>query len=161
MWILVLPLSFWLPDAVGDREAFPPPPETAFRGALRPAGRFRQPIPSRGIPRPSEAILVALRPASCTLKEMTTYIDEDLLRSAKVHAAQSDGKIYEVIDEALRRYLEDSGRRLVPLAGALAGRPSEHSPRRVPGVPRESATELREGDTLSDAVIAEREGRDY
>jgi len=90
-------------------------------------------------------------------KKMTTYIDEDLLRSAKVHAAQSDGKIYEVINEALRRYLEDSGRGRVPLAEALTG----HSSRRTPGVPRESAAELREGDTLSEAVIAEREGRDY
>ncbi len=92
-----------------------------------------------------------------TLKKMTTYIDEDLLRSAKVHAAQSDGKIYEVINEALRRYLDDSGREQVPLAEALTG----HSSRRIPGVPRESAAELREGDTLSEAVIAEREGRDY
>ncbi len=92
-----------------------------------------------------------------TLKKMTTYIDEDLLRSAKVYAAQSDGKIYEVINEALRRYLEDSGRGRVPLAGALAGRSSQ----RMPGVPRESTAELREGDTLSEAVIAEREGRDY
>ena len=92
-----------------------------------------------------------------TLKKMTTYIDEDLLRSAKVYAAQSDGKIYEVINEALRRYLDDSGRGQVPLAEALTG----HSSWRKPGVPRESATELREGDTLSEAVIAEREGRDY
>jgi len=90
-------------------------------------------------------------------KKMTTYIDEDLLRSAKIHAAQSDGKIYEVINEALRRYLDDSGREQVPLAEALTG----HSSRRIPGVPRESAAELREGDTLSEAVIAEREGRDY
>ena len=94
-------------------------------------------------------------------KKMTTYIDEDLLRSAKIHAAQSDGKIYEVINEALRRYLDDSGRGRVPLAEALTGHSSEHSSRRTPGVPRESAAELREGDTLSEAVIAEREGRDY
>ncbi len=92
-----------------------------------------------------------------TLKKMTTYIDEDLLRSAKVLAAQSDGKIYEVINEALRRYLDDSGRGRVLLAEALA----ERSSRRMPGVPREGAAELRKGDTLSEAVIAEREGRDY
>lgn len=92
-----------------------------------------------------------------TLKKMTTYIDEDLLRSAKVYAAQSDGKIYEVINEALRRYLDDSGQGQVPLAEALAGRSS----RREPGVPREGAARLREGDTLSDAVLEERENRGY
>lgn len=88
---------------------------------------------------------------------MTTYIDEDLLRSAKVHAAQSDGKIYEVINDALRRYLDDSGRAQVSLAEALSGR----TPQRTPGVPRERAVKLDEGDTLSEAVIAERESRDY
>lgn len=92
-----------------------------------------------------------------TLKKMTTYIDEDLLRSAKVHAARSDGKIYEVINEALRRYLDDNGRAQVSLADALSG----HTPRRTPGVPRESAVKLEEGDTLSEAVVAERESRDY
>ena len=40
-------------------------------------------------------------------KKMTTYMDEDLLREAKVLAAQRDGKIYEVFEEALRRYLEE------------------------------------------------------
>lgn len=92
-----------------------------------------------------------------TLKKMTTYIDEELLRSAKVQAAQSDGKIYEVINEALRRYLDDSGQVQVSLAEALSG----NTPRRTPGVPRESAVKLEEGDTLSEAVIAERESRDY
>lgn len=43
-----------------------------------------------------------------TLKKMTTYMDEDLLREAKVYAAQSDVKIYEVIDVALRRYLKEA-----------------------------------------------------
>ncbi len=92
-----------------------------------------------------------------TLKKMTTYIDEDLLRSAKIRAAQSDGKIYEVINEALRQYLGDSGQKPVSLAEALAGK----KPRRMPGVPRERAVKLEEGDTLSEAVIAERESRDY
>ncbi len=41
-------------------------------------------------------------------KKMTTYVDEDLLRSAKVLAAERDGKIYEVFEEALRRYLEET-----------------------------------------------------
>lgn len=39
-------------------------------------------------------------------KKITTYVDEDLLRSAKVLAANGDGKIYEVFEDALRRYLE-------------------------------------------------------
>ncbi len=92
-----------------------------------------------------------------TLKKMTTYIDEDLLRSAKVHAARSDGRIYEVINDALRRYLDDSGQARVSLAEALSGNVS----RRAPGVPRERAVKLDEGDTLSEAVIAERESSDY
>lgn len=92
-----------------------------------------------------------------TLKKMTTYIDEDLLRSAKVHAARSDGRIYEVINEALRRYLDDSGQAQVSLAEALSGNVS----RRAPGIPRESAVKLEEGETLSEAVIAERESRGY
>lgn len=40
---------------------------------------------------------------------MATYVDEDLLRSAKILAAKRDGKIYEVFEDALRRYLEESG----------------------------------------------------
>ena len=43
-------------------------------------------------------------------KKMTTYMDEDLLRSAKILAAKRDGKIYEVFEEALRRYLEEADR---------------------------------------------------
>jgi hypothetical protein len=35
---------------------------------------------------------------------MTTYVDEELLRSAKILAAKRDGKIYEVFEDALRRY---------------------------------------------------------
>ena len=42
-------------------------------------------------------------------KKMTTYMDEDLLRSAKILAAKRDGKIYEVFEDALRRYLEETG----------------------------------------------------
>lgn len=96
-----------------------------------------------------------------TLKKMTTYIDEDLLRSAKVQAARSDGKIYEVINEALRRYLDDSGQESVSQPVSLAEALSGGASRRTPGVPRESAVKLEEGDTLSEAVIAERESRDY
>jgi hypothetical protein len=40
---------------------------------------------------------------------MTTYMDEELLRSAKILATKRDAKIYEVFEEALRRYLEETG----------------------------------------------------
>lgn len=42
-------------------------------------------------------------------KKVTTYVDEELLRSAKILAAKRDAKIYEVFEEALRRYLEETG----------------------------------------------------
>lgn len=110
-----------------------------------------------------------------TLKKMTTYMDEDLLREAKVFAAQSDAKIYEVIDAALRRYLEAIGRgqpgreqaspEQTPLAEAVSGRstgsPGRHPGLRMPGVPREDAAKQEEGDTLSEAVVAERGDRGY
>ncbi len=50
-------------------------------------------------------------------KKMTTYVDEDLLRSAKILAAKRDGKIYEVFEEALRRYLEEADGPDAPVAG--------------------------------------------
>ncbi len=105
-------------------------------------------------------------------RKMTTYVDEELLRSAKVLAARRDGKVYEVFEEALRRYLEEvdvgevdvgevdvgeSEKAETPLAEALLGLRTP----RVPGVPRENAARLSEGDTLSDAVLAERESRDF
>lgn len=42
-------------------------------------------------------------------KKMTTYVEEDLLRAAKTLAAQSDSKIYEVFEEALKLYLAEAG----------------------------------------------------
>lgn len=97
-------------------------------------------------------------------KKMTTYVQEDLLRSAKILAARRGGKVYEVLEEALRRYLEEADAaeeprraREVSLAEAL----SERRARRLPGVPREKAVRLSEGETLSEAVLAERESRDY
>ena len=90
-------------------------------------------------------------------KKMTTYIDEDLLRSAKVLAAQSDGKIYEAINEALREYLEERDALEASLENALSNRQTH----RQPGIPRGKAMKLREGETLSGAVIAECEERDY
>ena len=50
-------------------------------------------------------------------KKMTTYVDEDLLRSAKILAAKRDGKIYEVFEEALRRYLQEADGSDTPVAG--------------------------------------------
>ena len=42
-------------------------------------------------------------------KKMTTCMGEDLVRSAMTLAAKRDGRIYEVFEEALRRYLEETG----------------------------------------------------
>ena len=38
-------------------------------------------------------------------KKTTVYLDEEILRAAKVAAAREDKKDYEVIEEALRRHL--------------------------------------------------------
>lgn len=38
-------------------------------------------------------------------KKTTVYIEEDLLRAAKVSAARTDKKEYEVFEEALKTYL--------------------------------------------------------
>ena len=38
-------------------------------------------------------------------KKTITYMDENLMRSAKILAAKRNGKIYEVFEDALRRYL--------------------------------------------------------
>lgn len=88
-------------------------------------------------------------------KKMTTYMEEDLLRSAKILAARSDSKIYEIFEEALRRYLKEVDTVEVPLAEALSARQT----RPQPGVPHEKAVRLLEGETLSDAIIAERASR--
>ncbi len=67
-------------------------------------------------------------------KKMTTYMDEDLLRSAKILAAKRDGKIYEVFEEALRRYLEENdGADAPPREEARSNGASERQPRpRIP-----------------------------
>ncbi len=87
-------------------------------------------------------------------KKVTTYVDEELLRSAKILAAQRNGKIYEVFEEVLTRYLQETATSggEASLAAALSG----ERPRRSPGVPREKAVRLTEGDTLSEAVLSER-----
>ena len=38
-------------------------------------------------------------------KKTTVYVEEELLRSAKVLAARTDRKEYEVLEEALKQYL--------------------------------------------------------
>ncbi|RMD69482.1 MAG: hypothetical protein D6819_06845 [Gammaproteobacteria bacterium] len=38
-------------------------------------------------------------------KKTTIYLDEDLLRAAKVMAARSGKREYQIVEEALRRYL--------------------------------------------------------
>ncbi len=88
---------------------------------------------------------------------MTTYIEEDLLVSVRALAARSDVRIYEVFNEALRRHLREAGAAEPSLAEIL----SERRTRRRPGIPKEEAPKLLEGETLSEAVIAEREERDY
>ena len=40
-----------------------------------------------------------------TRRKTTVYLDEDLLRGAKVMAARTDRKDYEVLEAALRQYL--------------------------------------------------------
>lgn len=40
-----------------------------------------------------------------TRKKTTVYIDESLLRAAKIEAARSGKREYEVFEEALRRHL--------------------------------------------------------
>ena len=95
-------------------------------------------------------------------KKVTTYIDENLLRSVKALAARSDDKIYEVINEALRRYLKEVDAMEPPLAEpSLAEVLSDQRIRRQPGTPDERAPRLLEGETLSEAVIAERGEPDY
>lgn len=103
-----------------------------------------------------------------TLKKMTTYMEDDLLRSVKALAATRGAKIYEVLDESLRRYLDEEGAEQAPRSGetqprelSLAEALSERRSRRSPGVPRERAVNLPEGETLSEAVFAERESRGY
>lgn len=104
-----------------------------------------------------------------TLKKMTTYIEDDLLRSVKALAATRGEKIYEVLAIALKRYLEEEETAQAPvsprprelsLAEALSER-SEQRTHRMPGVPREKAVNLSEGETLSEAVLAERESNGY
>jgi hypothetical protein len=92
-------------------------------------------------------------------RKMTTYVDEELWRSAKILAAQRKGKIYEVFEEALARYLRETETN--GGEGSLAAALSGERPRRSPGVPREKAVRLDEGDTLSEAVLPERAGRGY
>lgn len=107
-----------------------------------------------------------------TLKKMTTYMEDDLLRSVKALAATRGEKIYEVLAVALKRYLEEEDAshttvssasprpREMSLADALSNSKSSGA-HRSPGVPSEKAVKLSGGETLSEAVLAERDSRDY
>ncbi len=55
-------------------------------------------------------------------KKTTIYVDEQLLRAAKVRAAETGSKEYEVIEAALRTYLARDG---VPSLEALRRRRTE------------------------------------
>lgn len=93
-------------------------------------------------------------------KRTVAHVDEELLRSAEILAARKEGGMDEVFEEALRRYLKESGAE--PAGGkALSEVLFGGRSRRLPGVPREEAVRLPEGETLSEAVIAERESRAY
>ena len=95
-------------------------------------------------------------------KKVTTYVDGDLLNSVKALAARNNGRIYEVFNEALKHYLKEVDAMEPPLAEAsLAEVLSNRRARQQPGTPDEGAPKLLDGETLSEAVIAEREERDY
>ena len=60
-------------------------------------------------------------------------MDEDLLRSARILAAKREGKIYEVFEEALRRYLEETSEAEASRGEARNRRAYEWQPRpRIP-----------------------------
>jgi hypothetical protein len=42
---------------------------------------------------------------STSKKKVTLYLDEEVLRAARVHAARSDRRDSDVVEEALRAYL--------------------------------------------------------
>lgn len=89
-------------------------------------------------------------------------MDEELFSSVKALAARNNGRIYEVFNEALNRYLEEVDALEPPLAArSLAEVLSDRRTRRQPGKPDGGTQSLMEGETLSEAVIAEREERDY
>jgi Arc/MetJ family transcription regulator len=54
-------------------------------------------------------ISFSVKMASMTRKKTTVYIDEALLRAAKVAAARSGKREYEVFEDALRRHLGFAG----------------------------------------------------
>jgi predicted transcriptional regulator len=54
----------------------------------------------------------------------TVYLDEDVLRGAKVMAARTGKKDYEVVEEALRAYL---GMEVLDRAWSTAGMPEDEA----------------------------------
>lgn len=84
-------------------------------------------------------------------KKTTVYIDETLLRAAKVAAARSGKREYEVFEDALRRHLGFAG----TLERIWAGISPEDAPasRKLRGSPPKSW--LRYGRSISRAGRAE------
>lgn len=69
---------------------------------------------------------------SMTRKKTTVYIDEELLRAAKVAAARSGKREYEVFEDALRRHLGFAGTMEQIWAGITpAEAPSEEEAARI------------------------------
>ena len=46
-----------------------------------------------------------MMPIMATKKKVTLYVDEDVMRAARVRAARTDRRDSEVVEEALRAYL--------------------------------------------------------
>ena len=64
-----------------------------------------------------------------TRRKTTVYLDEELLRGAKVMAARTDRKDYEVLEAALRQYL---GVDVLERVWARGQRASDRDPAAVP-----------------------------
>jgi hypothetical protein len=63
--------------------------------------------------------------------------------------------IYHALPKALQK--RANAEHESSLAGALRG----YRTRRLPGVPKEKAVKLPKGQTLSEAILAERKSREY
>jgi predicted nucleotidyltransferase len=90
-------------------------------------------------------------------RKTTVYVEDELLRAAKVHAAESDRKEYEVFEAALREYLvrhrvptmEDLRRRRQELLGIAENR-GAHNVRVFGSVARGDARPDSDVDFLVD-----------
>jgi len=96
-------------------------------------------------------------------QKIIAYVQEDLLRSVRVLAASRGDEMDDVLEDALRRYLASGSvpERVESREVFLQERISTRATRRMPGTPRIRAAALETGNTLSEAVLAETESRDY